>query len=142
MSSGFDYRKFFVMYVDDETQSLKYFRKSFDKDFRIVTAENTNAALEILASQGQEIGVLITDQRMPGALGTELLTQTKQLYPEITRILATAYSDLDTAVEAVNEGGAFRYLTKPWNMDELKGCLLYTSPSPRDGLLSRMPSSA
>ena len=124
MSSGFDYRKFFVMYVDDETQSLKYFRKSFDRDFRIVTAENSNAALEILASQGQEIGVLITDQRMPGALGTELLTQTKQLYPEITRILATAYSDLDTAVEAVNEGGAFRYLTKPWNMDELKGVLL------------------
>ena len=103
MSSGFDYRKFFVMYVDDEAQSLKYFRKGFEKDFRIITAENTAAALEILAKQGQEIGVLMTDQRMPGAPGTELLNQAKQMYPEVTRILVTAYS-----------------------------CLLYTSPSPRD----------
>ena len=124
MSSGFDYRKFYVMYVDDEAQSLKYFQKNFEKDFRIVTAENTDAALEILARDGQEIGVLMTDQRMPGASGTELLNQTKELYPEITRILATAYSDLDTAVDSVNEGGAFRYLTKPWNMRELKGVLL------------------
>ena len=124
MSSGFDYRKFFVMYVDDEAQSLKYFRKGFEKDFRIITAENTAAALEILASQGQEIGVLMTDQRMPGAPGTELLNQAKQMCPEITRILVTAYSDLDTAVDSVNEGGAFRYLTKPWDMRELKGVLL------------------
>lgn len=124
MSSGFDYRKFYVMYVDDEAQSLKYFRKNFEKNFRVLTAENTDAALEILANQGQEIGVLMTDQRMPGASGTELLNQTKQLYPEITRILVTAYSDLDTAVDSVNEGGAFRYLTKPWDMRELKGVLL------------------
>ena len=124
MSSGFDYRKFFVMYVDDEAQSLKYFRKNFEKDFRIITAENTAAALKILGDQGQEIGVLMTDQRMPGASGTELLNQAKQMYPEITRILVTAYSDLDTAVDSVNEGGAFRYLTKPWDMRELKGVLL------------------
>jgi len=109
MSSGFDYRKFCVMYVDDEAQSLKYFGKNFDKDFRVITAGNTDAALEILA---------------PGAPGTELLNQVKKLYPEITRILVTAYSDLDTAVDSVNEGGAFRYLTKPWNMRELKGVLM------------------
>ena len=124
MSSGFDYRKFFVMYVDDEAQSLKYFCKNFEKDFRIITAENTAAALEILGDRGQEIGVLMTDQRMPGAPGTELLNQAKQMYPEVTRILVTAYSDLDAAVDSVNEGGAFRYLTKPWNMRELKGVLL------------------
>lgn len=124
MSSGFDYRKFFVMYVDDETQSLKYFRKNFESQFRIITAEDADAALAILAEQGQEIGVLITDQRMPGKSGTELLTQTKQMHPKITRILATAYSDLDTAVESVNEGGAFRYLTKPWDLRELKGVLM------------------
>ena len=124
MSSGFDYRKFYVMYVDDEAQSLKYFRKNFEKDFQVITAENTAAALEILADRGQEIGVLMTDQRMPGAPGTELLNQTKQLYPEITRILVTAYSDLDAAVDSVNKGGAFRYLTKPWDMRELKGVLL------------------
>lgn len=124
MSSGFDYRKFCVMYVDDEAQSLKYFQKNFQRDFRIITAENTDAALEILAKQGREIGVLMTDQRMPGAPGTELLNKTRQQYPEITRILVTAYSDLDTAVDSVNEGGAFRYLTKPWDMRELKGVLL------------------
>lgn len=63
--------------------------------------------------------MLVSDQRMPQMSGAELLAQARERYPETLRILLTGYSDLDAAVDALNDGGIFRYLTKPWNPQEM-----------------------
>ncbi|WP_038822259.1 response regulator, partial [Pseudomonas aeruginosa] len=74
-------------------------------------------ALERLKTE--RIQVLVSDQRMPQMSGAELLAQARERYPETLRILLTGYSDLDAAVDALNDGGIFRYLTKPWNPQEM-----------------------
>lgn len=110
---------FSILYVDDEDKALKYFRRAFAKDFSILTAESVAEALEVLAEKGEEIGVLVTDQRMPEQTGLDLLKQVRKGHPHIVRILTTAYSELNDAIEAVNSGEIFRYTTKPWDIDAL-----------------------
>lgn len=121
---SYDPTKYAVLYVDDEAQALKYFRKAFEKDFTILTASNVQEALTVVEEHGADIGVLVTDQRMPVQSGTELLEIVKRRRPEIVRILTTAYSDIDSAIEAVNSGGVFRYVSKPWDLNALKEVLL------------------
>lgn len=121
MNPVYDYKRYAILFVDDEEQALKYFRKLFEDDFKVLTALSAEDAGTTLEEQGEEIGVVVSDHRMPGASGVSLLEQVKRKYPEIVRILTTAYSGLENAVAAVNEGGAFRYVTKPWNLDELRG---------------------
>ncbi len=113
-----------ILYVDDESQALKYFEKLFGDRFATATAGSVNEAIAYLDEHASQVGVLLTDQRMPGKVGTNLLEHCRHHHPNISRVLTTAYSDLEAAVKAVNEGGAFRYLTKPWNEDELVGTLL------------------
>jgi two-component system probable response regulator PhcQ len=108
-----------VLFVDDEAMALKYFRRAFAKDFRVLTAGSVAAAEEVLAQEGDGIGVVITDQRMPGETGVDLLRRLRRDHPAIVRMLTTAYSDLADAIEAVNRGEIFRYITKPWKLDEL-----------------------
>lgn len=108
-----------VLYVDDELKALQYFVEAFEDEFPIYTAANAADAFAILQSRGQEIGVLITDQRMPGEQGVDLLEKARKLNPNLVRILVTAYSDYQTVVDAVNSGRVFRYLHKPWNPDEM-----------------------
>lgn len=124
MASAYDYLKYAVLYVDDEAQSLKYFEKAYHKEFRVLTATSVDDALELLRLDGENIGVVITDQRMPGRSGTDLLTQVRQTHPRIIRMLTTAYSDIDSAIEAVNSGAIYKYIVKPWNGRELRGTLL------------------
>jgi two-component system, probable response regulator PhcQ len=112
-----------VLYVDDEAQALKLFSKLFGNRFSVATAGSVDEAMTYLAEHADEVGVLLTDQRMPGKVGTNLLEHCRHRYPNIVRVLTTAYSDLEAAVKAVNEGGAFRYLTKPWDEDDLVGTL-------------------
>ncbi|PKN66851.1 MAG: hypothetical protein CVU57_04620 [Deltaproteobacteria bacterium HGW-Deltaproteobacteria-15] len=120
----YDYRKYHILYVDDEEKSLKYFRKAFQDDFSILTSPNVREAEEILEQQSGRIGILITDQRMPGRTGVDLLGHVRRLQPRIVRMLTTAYSDLDSAIGAVNSGAIFKYIVKPWNLQDLRGCLL------------------
>ena len=119
MSSPPSNSRFAVLYVDDELKSLHYFREAFEDEFEIFTASNAKEGYEILVSQGHRIGVLLSDQRMPGENGVELLERAKRLNPNLVRILITAYADYQTAVDAVNSGHAFRYLHKPWDPAEL-----------------------
>ena len=114
-----DYKRSAILFVDDEEKSLKYFSKIFSNDFRIITSTSVDQAIRILKLQSDEIAILITDQRMPKKTGVDLLKYTKESYPQIIRILTTAYTDLDDAIEAVNKGEIFRYVTKPWNIDRL-----------------------
>jgi len=111
---------YFILYVDDEEKSLKYFSRYFSKDYKILTAVSSAAAKTILDDKYEQIGVLITDQRMPVEKGVELLKYARQKYPGIVRLLTTAYSDLNDAIEAVNRGEILRYIPKPWDINFLE----------------------
>src|ERR1041385_4506353 len=104
MQNLYDYKKYAILYVDDEEKSLKYFTRAFEDQFRILTAANAQDGFKLLEQHGEEIGLLMTDQRMPGEKGVWLLEKTRQLQPRIIRILATAYADMDAAIAAINSG--------------------------------------
>src|SRR5688500_4718963 len=123
MQSFYDYKKFAILYVDDEDKSLKYFTRAFEDQFRIFTANNAHDGLKILDAHKDEIGVLITDQRMPGEKGVWLLEKARQIRPRILRMLATAFADMDAAIAAVNSGAIYKYLTKPWDPPQLEATL-------------------
>src|SRR3982074_3174802 len=93
-----EYKKFAILYVDDEEKSLKYFARAFEDQFRIFTAANAQDGYKLLEEHKDDIGLLMTDQRMPGEKGVWLLEKARQLRPRIVRILATAYSDMDAAL--------------------------------------------
>ena len=133
-------RKNKILYVDDEVKSLKYFKKYFENDFEVLTAENVDDGWAIIEASRGEIAILITDQRMPVKQGVELLEMTRMAYPKIIRILTTAYSDLNSAIDAVNKGAIFQYVVKPWDLPELKQVLtramdFYSLQKERDMLL-------
>lgn len=109
-----------ILYVDDEEMALKYFRRALGHDFTVHIATDSGTGLDILEAHGDTIGVLISDQRMPGTSGVELLKAVRKRWPHIIRVLTTAYADLDDAIEAVNRGEIFRYITKPWDVDTLR----------------------
>ncbi len=108
-----------ILFVDDEEKARKMFTRLVSPQFTVLTAADVKEAKEILDQEHETIGVLITDQRMPGELGVDLLRHIRKVYPKIIRMLTTAYTDLDDAIEAVNTGEIFRYINKPWNVDEL-----------------------
>jgi len=108
------------LYVDDEEKSLKYFTRAFEDQFCIFTASNAQDGLRILEEHRDDIGVLMTDQRMPGEKGVWLLEKARHLRPRIIRILVTAYSDMEAAIAAVNTGAIYRYISKPWDPPQWK----------------------
>ncbi len=120
MESFYDYKKYYVLYVDDEEKSLKYFRETFGDKFSILTAPNAEEGFRILRENQDHVAVLITDQRMPGQKGIQLLEKSRQLNPRVIRILVTAYSDLETAIDSVNTGAIYKYVTKPWDIPQLE----------------------
>jgi len=123
MESKYDYKKFAVLYVDDEEKSLKYFARAFEDSFRIFTATNANDGLKLFEEHKEDLGVLMTDQRMPGNKGVWLLERARQTQPQIIRILATAYADMDAAISAINSGAIYKYITKPWDPPALENML-------------------
>lgn len=140
MSSTPDYKKYAILYVDDEEKSLKSFARAFGEQFWIFTAGTAQEGRKVLEDHKDEIGVLMTDQRMPGEKGVWLLEHARQLRPQIIRVLATAFSDTDAVVAAVNDGAIYRYVSKPWDPRQLeitlKHCLdFFTVQRERDQLL-------
>src|SRR5437588_8583290 len=123
MQSLYDYKKFAVLYVDDEEKSLKYFARAFADQFRVFTASNAQDGLKILDEHKDDIGLMMTDQRMPGEKGVWLLEKARQLRPRIVRILATAFADMEAAIAAVNTGAIYKYVTKPWDPPQLETTL-------------------
>jgi two-component system, probable response regulator PhcQ len=123
MQSFYDYKKFAILYVDDEEKSLKYFARAFEDHFRILTAATAQAGLQLLEMHKDDVGILMTDQRMPGEKGTWLLEQARALRPRVIRILVTAFADMDAAVTAVNTGAIYKYVSKPWDPPQLEATL-------------------
>ncbi|MDB9312446.1 response regulator [Spirulina sp. CS-785/01] len=108
-----------ILVVDDEPDNLALLYRTFRRDYKVLTAESGPAALDILA-QDPDVAVIISDQRMPIMTGTEFLSLTAVQYPDIIRIILTGYTDVEDLVEAINSGKVFKYVTKPWEADELR----------------------
>jgi serine phosphatase RsbU (regulator of sigma subunit)/FixJ family two-component response regulator len=112
-------KKLKLMVVDDEPDNLDLLYRTFRRDFRVFKADGAVSALETLDREG-EMAVIISDQRMPIMNGTEFLSKTVDRFPETIRILLTGYTDVEDLVDAINSGKVFKYITKPWNPENLK----------------------
>ncbi|MEJ6482806.1 response regulator [Nostoc punctiforme UO1] len=108
-----------ILVVDDEPDNLDLLYRTFYRDYKVLRATSGPAALDLLAQEG-EVAVIISDQRMPMMSGTEFLSLTATQYPDIIRIILTGYTDVEDLVEAINAGKVFKYVTKPWEAEELK----------------------
>jgi two-component system probable response regulator PhcQ len=140
MDNHYDYKKFAVLYVDDEEKSLVSFARAFGEQFRVFTASTAQDGFKLLQKHGDEIGLLMTDQRMPGEKGVWLLERARQFRPRILRILVTAFADMDAAIAAVNSGAIYKYVTKPWDPPQLEltlkqGLEFFMVSAERDQLL-------
>ncbi|KAB8041639.1 response regulator [Janthinobacterium aquaticum] len=109
-----------ILYVDDEANALKYFQRAIAPLAEVLTAMSVEEGKRILDENAGRISVLVSDQRMPGAYGNELLSYAWDRYPDIVRILTTAYSEIEHTVEAVNQGQIHRYIQKPWDIAALR----------------------
>jgi CheY-like chemotaxis protein len=109
-----------ILFVDDEDMARKYFAKGLQDSFNILTAANVVDAKKIIEENSSSIAIVITDQRMPGDNGVVLLEYLRNNHPQIIRLLTTAYSDLNDAINSVNKGEIFRYIQKPWDFALLK----------------------
>ena len=107
-----------VLYVDDEVNNLNSFKAAFRHDFNVFTALSAKDGRKILDST--EIGVIITDHRMPVMTGIEFLESIIQTYPDTIRILLTGFADINAVMDAINRGQVYKYVVKPWQNDELK----------------------
>lgn len=110
-----------ILLVDDEPEILFSLRGLLRREFDLHTAQSGAEALEILRQH--PIHLIMTDQRMPQMTGVELLRRARGEFPEAIRLVFTGYADIKAVVDAINEGQIYRYLTKPWDPDELVAVL-------------------
>ncbi|MBL9158480.1 MAG: response regulator [Verrucomicrobiales bacterium] len=117
------YPEYGILYVDDEMKSLKYFEAIFEGLAPIYLANSPEEGFAVFQEHHARIGVVISDKKMPGESGIELLKRMRKVDPKPLRFLVTAFSDLDAAVDALNDGLLYSYLTKPWDPDDLENRL-------------------
>src|SRR5687768_872607 len=101
-----------VLCVDDEPQVLAGLSVSLRRRYEILTATSGAEALAVLARR-PDVAVVVSDMRMPGMDGAAFLAKAKEIAPDAVRVLLTGYSEIDAAMNAVNQGQIFRFLTKP-----------------------------
>lgn len=118
-------RKHTLLIVDDEEEILRSLRGLLRLEFEVHTATSGREALEIL--EQQPIHVVLSDQRMPEMAGVELLSVARGERPRAIRVMFTGYADVKAVIEAINQGQIFRYVTKPWDPDELVAILRQAS---------------
>ncbi len=107
-----------VLFVDDEKSVLNSIDRIFiDSDIRMLKTDNAQKALDIISQDN--IAVIVSDNQMPGMNGIDLLSRVREISPDTFRILMTGYADLETAVNAINNGEVFRFIIKPWQNDSL-----------------------
>ncbi|HRQ88561.1 MAG TPA: response regulator [Bacteroidia bacterium] len=109
-----------ILYIDDETKSLKYFEAIFGHLGPIYTASSAAEGFALFRQHHARIGVVVSDKQMPGASGLDLLAKIRDFDPNPLRFLVTAFSNLDTAVDLLNDGLLYSYLTKPWDPADLE----------------------
>ncbi len=108
-----------LLVVDDEQDNLDLLYRTFRREFTVFRADGGIKALEILEQEG-EMAAIISDQRMPEMNGTEFLRRTVSDFPDTMRIVLTGYTDIADLIDAINSGQVHKYITKPWEPDQLK----------------------
>ena len=117
--NGDSAKKHTIMFVDDELSVLKSLKRSFiDEEYLVLTAENAQEAFDLLTRH--RVSLIISDHRMPGITGTEFLAKVRDRNPMTIRILLTGAADAKTVMEAIDSGILYKYITKPWDDDELR----------------------
>lgn len=107
-----------LLCVDDEVDNLDALERLFRKKYNVLKAASAQKAFEIL-DQRPQIAVIVSDQRMPVITGVEFLEKSLVSHPDTSRILLTGYTDIDSVINAVNKGQIYRYVTKPWDPQDL-----------------------
>jgi len=107
-----------LLFVDDEERILRSLRMLFAANYRVLVTTDGREALEIL--KREKVHALISDQRMPVMAGVDLLRQAREIAPNTMRLLLTGYSDIEAIIGSINDGEVFRYISKPWNADEIR----------------------
>jgi response regulator RpfG family c-di-GMP phosphodiesterase len=132
-----------ILLVDDEPEILFSLRGLLRHDFDIHTAESGVEALDILTRH--QIHVIMSDQRMPDMTGVQLLNRVASAHPQAIRMVFTGYADIKAVIDAVNQGHIYRYITKPWDPDELvsvlrQACTAYDQLAEHQRLLAELRS--
>ncbi len=107
-----------VLYIDDEPHNLTAFKAAFRRDYNIFLAESAQEAKQIL--DHNDIHIILSDQRMPLMTGIEFFESILLSNPEPIRILITGYTDVNAVIDAINRGQVYKYLTKPWNENDIR----------------------
>ncbi len=115
-----------MLVVDDEPDNLDLLYRTFRRDFEVLRAESGITALSMLSTEG-EVAVIISDQRMPEMKGTEFLSKTVPQFPDTVRIILTGFTDVEDLVEAINSGQVYKYITKPWDPNELRAVVQHAA---------------
>lgn len=110
--------KYTILAVDDEPANLRMLERLLRKNYNVLTAMSGEEALSILSREN--VSLIITDQRMPGMSGTELLRESLQTNPDTMKIILTGYTDLDALTEAINTTRVYKFVNKPWEPFALK----------------------
>lgn len=110
-------KKYSVLFVDDEKRILTALRSIFRREYEVHIANSGREALAILDTKA--IDVIVSDQRMPNMLGHELLSEVHKRYPKTMRLLLTGFMDKQAIVDTINQGEIYRFISKPWNNDEI-----------------------
>lgn len=114
-------KKYSLLYVDDEATNLRVFKSNFRKYFKVFTTTNPLEGIEILKEN--DIQVIVTDQRMPEMTGTEFLEKILPDHPDVIKIILTGFTDIEAIKDGINRCGIYKYITKPWNFEEMKAVL-------------------
>ncbi|MEQ8385187.1 MAG: response regulator [Coleofasciculus sp. A1-SPW-01] len=111
-----------IMVIDDDRDNLDLLYRTFRREFQVFKAESGITALKILEQEG-EMAVVVTDQRMPLMNGTEVLCRIREFFPDTVRIILTGFMDIEDIIDATNFAHIFKYITKPWNPEEIRNII-------------------
>lgn len=114
-----------VLAVDDEENNLSLIRRTLRNDYNVLSASSGEEALKIIEERGEEIALIVSDQKMPIMEGTELFKQISDKYPDIVKVLLTGHSNVDILVDSINECHLFQYILKPFDPEHL--CMIIES---------------
>src|SRR5476649_847292 len=110
-----------LLVIDDEPDLVQSVQDLLRFDYRVLGATRATEGLRIM--QGEHVHIVMSDQRMPEMTGVEMLRQVKETHPDAVRLLSTAYADLNAVIDAINQGSVYRYIAKPWEVEDLKTTL-------------------
>ena len=110
-----------VLYLDDEEANLFSFKAAFRREFEVHTCLEPHQAVRLLDEH--DFHVVLSDQRMPRISGVEFFELIMPDHPDVSRVLVTGYADTDAVVDAINKGQVYRFVSKPWNEEELRNVI-------------------